>query len=129
MLWHILVISLQISGVPWPLAVLIVLAMGVVFGLLNGLLVEVAQIDSFIANPRHRQPSPTRWRCGWTGGRQIIGRLSPDFFLIDTASIGGIPLPAFYVIGLAFVLWLVSAYNPARPATCMRSAPTRAPPS
>ena len=110
-LWHILVISLQISGVPWPLAVLIVLALGVVFGLLNGLLVEVAQIDSFIATLGTGTVTyaVALW---WTGGRQVIGRLSPDFFLIDTASIAGIPVPAFYVIGLAFLLWLVSAYTP-----------------
>ncbi|WP_428374555.1 ABC transporter permease [Lichenicoccus sp.] len=110
-LWHILAISLQINGVPWPLAVLIVLALGVGFGLLNGLLVEVAQIDSFIATLGTGTVTyaVALW---WTGGRQVIGRLSPDFFLIDTASIAGIPVPAFYVIGLAFLLWLVSAYTP-----------------
>ena len=49
-LWHILVISLQtIYGVPWPVAVLVVLALGIVVGALNGVLVEVARIDSFIA--------------------------------------------------------------------------------
>jgi ribose transport system permease protein len=49
-LWHILAISLQVHfGLPWPLAVLVVLALGLLFGLLNGLLVEVARIDSFIA--------------------------------------------------------------------------------
>src|SRR3954463_5628316 len=36
-------------GLAWPLAGLIVLAGGVVVGLLNGALVEFAQIDSFIA--------------------------------------------------------------------------------
>src|SRR5574337_866447 len=49
-LWHILAISLQTQfGVPWPLAVMIVLLLGCGVGLINGLLVEVAQIDSFIA--------------------------------------------------------------------------------
>jgi ribose transport system permease protein len=49
-LWHILAISLQtMFGLPWPVAVVIVLALGVVTGALNGLLVEVARIDSFIA--------------------------------------------------------------------------------
>ena len=44
--WHILVSSLQtVYGVPWPIAVLIVLAQGVVVGFL----IEVARIDSFIA--------------------------------------------------------------------------------
>ena len=49
-MWHILAISLQVNyGFPWPLACLVVLLCGGVAGLINGLLVEVAQIDSFIA--------------------------------------------------------------------------------
>jgi ribose transport system permease protein len=49
-LWHILAISLQtLYGFSWPLAVLTVLLLGAFMGMLNGLLVEVAKIDSFIA--------------------------------------------------------------------------------
>ena len=50
-MWHILAISLQVQyGVPWPLACLVVvLCGGARRASLNGLLVEVAQIDSFIA--------------------------------------------------------------------------------
>ncbi len=49
-LWHILAISLQtMFGVHWIVAVLIVLALGAIMGFLNGLLVEDAKIDSFIA--------------------------------------------------------------------------------
>ena len=49
-LWHILVISLQEwFGVPWPAAIVVVLCLGGLVGLFNGLLVELAQIDSFIA--------------------------------------------------------------------------------
>ena len=110
-LWHILVISLQLAGVAWPLAVLMVLAMGLVFGVLNGLLVEIAQIDSFIATLGTGTVTyaAALW---WTGGRQVIGRLSPGFFAIDTASLFGIPVPAFYVLGLALLLWVASVYTP-----------------
>ena len=110
-LWQIAAISLQIAGVPWPVAVLIVLAMGLVFGLLNGLLVEVAQIDSFIATLGTGTVTyaVALW---WTGGRQVIGQLSPGFFALDTASLFGVPIPAFYVIGLALLLWVVSSYTP-----------------
>ena len=49
-LWHILAISLQtVYGFPWPVSVAIVLGCGLLAGLINGLLVEIAQIDSFIA--------------------------------------------------------------------------------
>jgi ribose transport system permease protein len=49
-LWHILAISLQtMYGFAWPMAVITVLLLGAFMGMLNGLLVEVAKIDSFIA--------------------------------------------------------------------------------
>ncbi len=110
-LWHILAISFQIDGVPWPLAVLAVIGLGILFGLLNGILVEVAQIDSFIATLGTGTVTYAiaLW---WTDGRQLIGHLSPSFFVIETASLFGIPAPAFYVAGLALLLWIISAYTP-----------------
>ena len=42
-IWHILAISLQTKlGIPWPVAVLMVLTLGAVVGFLNGMLVGVA---------------------------------------------------------------------------------------
>jgi ABC-type Na+ transport system ATPase subunit NatA len=47
---HILAVGFQVrNGLPWPLVAVIVLAIGAVIGLINALLVQVAQIDSFIA--------------------------------------------------------------------------------
>ena len=110
-LWHILAISLQLHGVPWPLAVLIVLLAGVAFGWLNGLLVELAQIDSFIATLGSGTIvyAVALW---WTGGRQLIGKLSPDFFLLNSASLLGVPIPALYVLAVALLLWVASSYLP-----------------
>ncbi len=110
-LWHILAISLQLDGVPWPIAVLIVLALGILFGFFNGILVEIAQIDSFIATLGTGTVTYAiaLW---WTGGRQVIGHLSPSFFVIETASVFGIPAPALYVAGLALTLWTLSVYTP-----------------
>src|ERR1700739_1013294 len=49
-MWHIRASSLQVwSPVPWPLTMLVVILCGVLSGLINGFLVEVAQIDAFIA--------------------------------------------------------------------------------
>ena len=56
-LWHILAIALQTKyGIDWPIAVLLVLVLGCLLGLLNGLLVEYAQIDSS-SPPSGRAPS------------------------------------------------------------------------
>ena len=111
-MWHILAIGLQVKyGVPWPLAILIVLAAAALVGLINGLLVEVAQIDSFIATlgTGTMLYALALW---FTDGRQIIGSLSPAFIAINTSSIIGIPIPAIYVIVLAIVLWIIAERLP-----------------
>lgn len=112
-MWHILVISLQVRfGVPWVLAVAIVLVLGGLLGLLNGLLVEVAMIDSFIATLGVGTVlyALALWH---TGGRQIVGNLPNAFTAIDGLSIGPVPVTAFYVLGLALLQWLVFDHTPA----------------
>jgi ribose transport system permease protein len=111
-MWHILAISLQVwMHVPWPLAVLIVLACGMLTGLINGLLVEVAQIDSFIATLGTGTIlyALALWH---TEGRQVMGVLPREFIGINTATIAGIPIPAFYVMIIAVALWLVAERLP-----------------
>lgn len=111
-LWHILAISLQTRyGVPWPLAVLVVLACAALFGMLNGLLVELAQIDSFIATLGTGTVlyAVAMWH---SGGRQVVGELPPAFVHLAGADFLGLPLPAFYVAAVAVALWLITEYTP-----------------
>ncbi len=111
-MWHILAISLQVKlGVPWPLAIVIVIACAGLVGLCNGLLVEVAQVDAFVATLGNGTIlyALALWL---TDGRQIVGPLSPTFIAINTTSIFGIPIPAVYVFVLAVVLWIVSERLP-----------------
>jgi ribose transport system permease protein len=106
-LWHILAISLQtVYGLPWPVAVIIVLACGIVTGLINGLLVEIAQIDSFIATLGTGTVlyALALWH---TDGRQMVGALPNGFLKINGIFIGGLPITAFYVAVLTIVLWIV----------------------
>lgn len=111
-LWHILAISLQtMFGVPWPLAVLIVLALGALMGGLNGLLVEVAKIDSFIATLGTGTVlyALALWH---SGGRQIVGAVSPDFYALNSTMVFGLPITGFYVIAIALVMWVIYEYLP-----------------
>ena len=83
-LWHILAISLQtVYGVPWPVAVLIVLCLGAIMGVLNGLLVEVAKIDSFIATLGTGTIlyALALWH---TGGRQVVGVVPDGFYKLNS---------------------------------------------
>ena len=111
-LWHILVISLQEwFGVPWPVAVVIVLCLGAVVGLFNGLLVEVAQIDSFIATlgTGTMLYAIAMWH---SQGHQIMGALPNGFLAISGARLFGLPITGFYVLVLAGALWFILEYLP-----------------
>ncbi len=111
-LWHILAISLQVNyGVPWPLAVLIVIALGAITGVLNGLLVEVAKIDAFIATLGTGTVlyAIALWH---SGGRQVVGELDPAFFLLSGQWVLGLPITGFYVLAISLIMWVVLEYTP-----------------
>lgn len=111
-LWHILAISLQtVYGLPWPVAVLIVLALGVLTGFINGLLVEVAKIDSFIATLGTGTVlyALALWH---TGGRQVVGVLPEGFYALNGTMLFGLPITGFYVLLIAVCMWIVLEYLP-----------------
>ncbi|MBY3197177.1 ABC transporter permease [Rhizobium laguerreae] len=111
-LWHILAISLQTAyGLPWPVAVVIVLALGVLTGCINGLLVEVAKIDSFIATLGTGTVlyALALWH---TGGRQVVGVLPEGFYALNGTMLFGLPITGFYVLLIAMCMWIVLEYLP-----------------
>ncbi|WP_282093499.1 ABC transporter permease [Epibacterium ulvae] len=111
-LWHILAISLQtLYGLPWPMAVAIVLILGLFTGFLNGLLVEVAQIDSFIATLGTGTVlyALALWH---TGGRQMVGSLPDSFYAINGTFVFGLPITGYYVLGITVAMWLILEYTP-----------------
>ena len=111
-LWHILAISLQtLYGIPWPIAVMIVLVLGALVGFLNGLLVEVAKIDSFIATLGTGTVlyALALWH---TGGRQVVGILPDGFYALNGTFVFGLPITGFYVLGITLAMWLILEYTP-----------------
>ena len=111
-LWHVLAIALQTKlGLSWPVACLIVLMLGCLLGLMNGFLVELAQIDSFIATLGTGTVlyAIALW---YTEGRQVIGVLPKGFTELYTLQPLGIPIAAYYVLVLSLVLWVVTEYLP-----------------
>ena len=128
-LWHILAITLQIhAGLPWPVAVVLVVLAGAAFGLFNGVLVEVARIDSFIATLGTGTVlyAVALW---YTGGRQMIGNLLPYFFLANN---GSMLRHADHRRSTSWRSRCCCGWCPnicRSAATSTPSAPTRAPPS
>ena len=111
-LWHILAISLQtLFGLPWPIAVAFVLLLGAVTGFLNGLLVEVAKIDSFIATLGTGTVlyALALWH---TGGRQMVGVLPDGFYALNTTFVFGLPITAYYLLVITVVMWIVLEFTP-----------------
>jgi ribose transport system permease protein len=108
----VLTIGLQRAGLPWPAVVVIVLLVGLGVGLCNGLLVEYAKIDSFIATlgVGTIMYGLANW---YTAGRQIVTPLPPAFLALNQAALLGIPLPAWYVAVVALVFWAVLEFFPA----------------
>ena len=110
-LWHILAISLQTLGIPWPIACVIVLLLGAFSGLLNGLLVEVARIDAFIATLGTGTVlyAIALWH---SGGRQVVTVLPQGFYDLTLKFHWGLPIAGYYVLIIAFLLWIVLEYLP-----------------
>jgi len=109
---HILSVGFQVeAGLPWQLAVLLVCAIGLVVGIINGLLVEAAQIDSFIAT-LGTGSILYAISIAYTGGQQIVGQLPSGFTAINDMLVFGVPAPAVYVLVLAVTLWISFEYLP-----------------
>jgi ribose transport system permease protein len=111
-LLHSLAIGMMVNtGIPWPLVCAIVFGIGCAIGLLNGVLVRFAKIDSFIATLG--VGTVAYGLAGWyTGGEQIIGDIPSGFVALDHTRIAGIPLPALLLLVLAAVMWIVFEFLP-----------------
>ncbi|MGP3989194.1 ABC transporter permease [Streptomyces sp. 3N207] len=107
---HVVVMQLVVNeGWTWPVVCLAVILGGTVVGALNGIIVEFARIDSFIATLG--TGSIMLAFTGWiTNGGRIVPPpqgLPAAFTDIYGTKVFGLPLPAFYVLALAAALWLL----------------------
>jgi ribose transport system permease protein len=110
---QVVVMILMIQhGWAWPIAVAASVGCGILIGLINGLLVTVVKIDSFIATLGLGSTmfGVTQWI---THSRQIAGPTSHTFTdLTQTTLFGFLPLPAVYAIVACIVLWVLFEFLP-----------------
>ena len=110
-LLYVLTVGLIVKqGLAWPLAIVIVLCAGLVLGCVNGVLVHIAQIDSFIVT------LGTGTICYglvilYTGGEQIVGTLPTSFVDLSVHHVLGVPLPAVIGLIVAAILWIVLEFT------------------
>jgi ribose transport system permease protein len=112
---HVVAMWLLVQyGLPWPLVAVLVLVGGIVVGLANGFLVEMARIDSFIATLGTGSIlyALTGWITG--GGRIVPGAegLPPYFTDLTNSTLLGLPVTFFYVVVLVVALWLILEHLP-----------------
>lgn len=113
-LWQVMALNLQLMGIDYRLAILICIVGGAVIGLLNALLIELAQVDAFIATLATGQVifAITFWI---TGGRQITdssGKRAAAFDNLTSWSLGPFPGPFVIAVAIGIVLWIVLEYFP-----------------
>ncbi|MFD9209051.1 ABC transporter permease [Streptomyces sioyaensis] len=107
---HVMTMQLIANeGWPWPLACLVVVLGGAVVGIFNGVVVEFAKIDSFIATLG--TGSILYAVTGWiTNGARIVPGpqgLPAAFTDLYDSRFLGLPVSAYYVLALTAVLWLL----------------------
>lgn len=112
---HVLAMYLLVNtGLHWTIVCVIVVALGVVVGLVNGFLVEFAHIDSFIATLG--TGSVLYALTGWiTGGARIVPTAAglPDWFTdLTNSTFIKLPVTFWYVVVLVVVLWLLFEHLP-----------------
>lgn len=113
-LWQVMALSWLIAGIDYRVVLVMVVVGGGVIGLLNALLVELAQVDAFIATLATGQVifAITYW---FTGGRQVTddkGVRAEAFDQLSRWSLGPIPGPFVIALVIGLIVWLVLDYLP-----------------
>jgi len=106
-----IVMWMQSNGYPWQLAILVVLIVGALVGLANAFVVVKLRVDSFIGT---LGMSSILGAGAYmvTGGQQIVTGISPDFLVLGQKQLLGLPIPVYYMLVLAVVLWWLLEYTP-----------------
>jgi ribose transport system permease protein len=111
-LMHITAMGLLTDlGLPWPLVVFATIGIGGLVGWINGVLVEYAKIDSFIAT---LGVGTILYGVGswYTNGTQLVGNVPQAFADLNDARLLTIPLPTYMVAAVAILAWVALEHVP-----------------
>ena len=92
------------SGLAWPLALMVGVAVGAVTGLTNGLIVARLRLDSFVVTLATSTVlvGLITW---YTGGEVLFLELDPGFTTAAQNSIGGFVYPLFLALAVVIAVW------------------------
>jgi ribose transport system permease protein len=100
---------IKFGGVPLPLAILLVLLIGVLLGAVNGLLTAYLRIPSFITTLAAL--SAFRGIAFMFNSGSPVFSVHPMLEAIFYGTLFGVPLPLFYVVGLYALAFFVMRYT------------------
>ncbi|GAA5189631.1 ABC transporter permease [Arthrobacter gyeryongensis] len=107
---HVIVLKLIVDGhVPWGIAALAAIGAMAVVGIINGLLVEFGQIDSFVATLGTGTVLYSITGAITNGARVVPGDagLPASFKDLYDSKIAGVPIVAVYLLIVAVILWVL----------------------
>jgi len=95
----------------WGLVCVLMVALGLAVGFINGIIVTKVKISSFITT---LGTGVILYGIGlwYTGGSQLVGSI-PEGFMDLSGTLWGVPLPVVYVLIAGFALWVFLEYTPA----------------
>ncbi len=111
-LMHITAMGLLTDAMlPWPLVVIATIGIGGLVGWINGVLVEYAKIDSFIAT---LGVGTILYGVGswYTNGTQLVGNVPQAFADLNDSKLLTIPLPTYMVAAVAILAWVTLEHIP-----------------
>jgi ribose transport system permease protein len=92
--------------------IIVAVLFGALVGLVNAFIVVKLHVDSFIGTLGMSSVlvAGTYWV---TGGFQVANGISAHFTALGQNEILGLPLPVYYMVALALILWWLLEYTPA----------------
>lgn len=108
---QLLVIGLMsMSGLPFPLAIVVCLVAGAVVGGINAVLITRYRVSSFIATLGVATilQGLGLW---YSGGEVIFANVPQGFLSLAQSDLLGVPMPVIYGLIVALVLWFMLTYT------------------
>lgn len=102
----VLVVALILAGLPIPIAIIVVVAIGALIGLFNGALVTQLRVNALIATLGTGSLLVGLNYAVSSGMPQAVQGKYPEFLDISIGRLAGIPHPVFYMAGVLVLLWL-----------------------
>lgn len=101
--------SLMLGSTPIPVAILAGLIVGTLIGLFNGYLVAYLKVSAFVATLAS-MTSVIGLAYLVTSGTTLFN-LPPEFNVLGQGRLFGIPLPVYFAIAVAAIIWFVLRYT------------------